>query len=94
LPGSTGSTGGIPSQPIKIIGEYIWRASIEIMEGKEHLMCGRAPSSEEVEQLERPESEETLTEISSIRWNRQGHHPVREEVRGSAPRAVEEIAAF
>jgi hypothetical protein len=53
-----------------------------------------APSSEEVERLEKPENVETLTEISSIRWNRQGHHPVREEVRGSAPRAVEEIAVY
>lgn len=53
-----------------------------------------APPSGEVEQLERPETGETLTEISSIRWDRQGHHPVREEVRRSAARAVEEIAAF
>jgi len=37
---------------------------------------------------------ETLTEISFIRWDRQGHHPVREEVRRSAARAVDEIAAF
>lgn len=53
-----------------------------------------ALSSEEVEQLERPENVETLTEISCIRWDRQGHHPVREEVRRSAARAVDEIAAF
>jgi len=37
---------------------------------------------------------ETLTEISFIRWDREGHHPVREEVRRSAARAVDEIAAY
>jgi hypothetical protein len=46
----------------------------------------------EVEQLERPENVEKLTEISCIRWDRQGHHPVREEVRRSATQAVDEIA--
>ncbi len=53
-----------------------------------------APSSEEVEQLERPENAERLTEISCNRWNRKGHPPVREEVRGSVAWAVDEIAAF
>jgi hypothetical protein len=50
---------------------------------KEHLMCGgkqRRHREEEEEQLERLEDVETLTEISFIRWDRQGHHPVREEV--------------
>jgi hypothetical protein len=69
----------------------------EFMGRKEHLMCGgkqRRHREEEEEQLERLEDVETLTEISFIRWDRQGHHPVREEVRRSAARAVDEIAAF
>jgi len=49
---------------------------------------------EEEEQLERLEDVETFTETSFVRWDRQGHHPVREEVRRSAARAVDEIAAF
>jgi hypothetical protein len=68
----------------------------EIMERERtsNVWLKTAPHREEEEQLERLEDVETLTEISFIRWDRQGHHPVREEVGRSAARAVDEIAAF
>jgi hypothetical protein len=42
---------------------------------------------------ERSKDVETLTDISCIRWDRQGPHPVCEKVRQSTARAVE-IGAF